>query len=198
MMPVVNALQVLIDLRRNDQIVVTNQASARIWPKLSRNALDFHYNPSTMGGAIPLALGLAMAQPGRHVLVVSGDGALLMNLGSLVTVIGSGVTNLTLVVLENRLYEVTGGQKTPAAGTTADFTGMARAAGFPNVATFDDLTNWQSRAATAISLPGPRFISLMVNRTPSEYLHFPTPPITEQLAGFQRALNGDVSSEARP
>src|SRR3954469_590197 len=82
-MPVVAALQVLIDLRRDDQVVVTNQASARIWPKLSQRALDLHYNPSTMGGAIPLALGLAIAQPDRQVLVVSGDGALLMNLGSL-------------------------------------------------------------------------------------------------------------------
>ena len=197
MMPVVEALQVLIDLRQDDQIVVTNQGSARIWPKLSRNALDFHYNPSTMGGAIPLAAGLAMAQPRRHVLVVSGDGALLMNLGSLVTVIGSGVTNLTVVVLDNRLYEVTGGQKTPAAGTAVDLAGMARAAGFPSVEAFDDLVDWQSRATNALLLQGPRFISLRVARTPSEYLHFPTPPSAEQLAGLQQALKGDVRSEAR-
>lgn len=198
MMPVVDALQVLIDFRQDGQIVVTNQASARVWPKLSRHWLDFHYNPSTMGGAIPLAVGLAMAQPRRHVLVVSGDGALLMNLGSLVTVIGSGVTNLTVVVLDNRLYEVTGGQKTPAASTTADLSGMARAAGFPSVGSFDGLEDWKSSATKAISLPGPRFISLRVDRTPREYLHFPTPSIAEQLAGLQRALKGDVRSEAKP
>ncbi|TXT17152.1 MAG: hypothetical protein FD138_4626, partial [Planctomycetota bacterium] len=46
-MPVVDALQVLADLCGDDQIVVTNQGSARIWPKLRRRALDFHYNPST-------------------------------------------------------------------------------------------------------------------------------------------------------
>ena len=46
-----------------DEIVVTNQGSARIWPKLRSRPLDFHYNPSTMGGAIPLGLGLALAQP---------------------------------------------------------------------------------------------------------------------------------------
>ena len=116
-MPVVPALEVLISLRQDDQIVITNQASARIWPRLNRHPLDLHYNPSTMGGAIPLALGLAMAQPQRHVVVVSGDGALLMSLGSLVTVVGTGITNMTIVVLENRIYEVTGGQATPAAGT---------------------------------------------------------------------------------
>jgi sulfopyruvate decarboxylase subunit beta len=198
MMPVVEALQLLIDLRNDDQIVVTNQASARIWPKLSRHWLDFHYNPSTMGGAIPLAVGLAMAQPLRNVLVVSGDGALLMNLGSLVTVMGTGVTNLTVVVLDNRLYEVTGGQKTPAAGTAADLAEMARAAGFPSVESFDELADWQSLATKALSLPGPRFISLNVDRTSSENLHFPTPPIAEQLARLRQALKGDVSSEARP
>jgi thiamine pyrophosphate-dependent acetolactate synthase large subunit-like protein len=198
MMPVVAALHVLIDIRQDDQVVVTNQASARVWPKLSRHALDFHYNPSTMGGAIPLALGLAMAQPGRHVVVVSGDGALLMNLGSLVTVVGSGVTNLTVVALDNRLYEVTGGQGTPAAGTAMDFAGIARAAGFPSVESFDDLADWRSRAKETLSLVGPRFISLRVDRTPSEYLKFPTPPIAEQLAGLQQSLRGEPGSGAKP
>ena len=49
-MPVVPALQVLADLCAGDQIVVTNQGSARLWPQLRRRPLDFHYNPSTMGG----------------------------------------------------------------------------------------------------------------------------------------------------
>ena len=118
--PVVAALRVLADLCCDDQIVVTNQGSSRIWPKLRRRSLDFHYNPSTMSGAIPLALGLALAQPQREVLAISGDGSLLMSLGSLVTVVGSGVTNLTVVLLDNGIYEVTGGQETPAARVDQD------------------------------------------------------------------------------
>jgi sulfopyruvate decarboxylase subunit beta len=85
-MPVVDALRVLIEHCDENWIVVTNQGSARIWPKLVRRPRDLHYNPSTMGGAVSLALGLALAQPKRRVLCVTGDGALLMNLGSLVTV----------------------------------------------------------------------------------------------------------------
>jgi len=189
-MPVVAALQVLIDLRQDDQIVITNQASARIWPKLSQHPLDFHYNPSTMGGAIPLALGLAIAQPDRQVLVVSGDGALLMNLGALVTVVGTGVTNLTIIVLDNGIYEVTGGQKTPAAGTCLDFPNLARAAGFPTALQFHDFSAWQPRAAGILSLPGPRFICLKVQPTPKEYLVGATPSITNQLARLRRALEG--------
>lgn len=187
-MPVVDALRVLADLCQGDQIVVTNQGSSRIWPKLCRRPLDFHYNPSTMSGAIPLALGLALAQPNREVLAVSGDGSLLMSLGSLVTVIGSGVTNLTVVLLDNGLYEVTGGQATPAAQVAVDYAGLARAAGFPSTAEFRDLTDWQSRAAEVLTLPGPRFIRLVVGTAPREFLTSSTPPLAEQLAEVQRSL----------
>src|SRR5262245_15543635 len=188
-MPVVSALQVLIKLREADQMVITNQASARIWPKLSEHALDFHYNPSTMGGAIPLALGLAIANPSRHVLVVSGDGSLLMSLGSLVTVVGAGVTNLTIVVLDNRMYEVTGGQRIPAAAAGVDLSALARAAGFSTALAFDVWADWQARAAATLSLPGPRFVSLAVQPTPREYLLSPMPSIAAQLPRFRRALN---------
>ncbi len=187
-MDVIAALQTLIDHRSPHQIVITNQGAARVWPKLSQQPLDFHYNPSTMGGAIPLALGLALAQPDREVLVVSGDGALLMSLGSLVTVIGAGVTNLTIVVLNNDLYEVTGGQKTPAAESSVDFAGLARAAGFPTAVEFRDLDHWHAEAANALAAPGPRFISLVVQPTPKELLRFPTPPLAEQIDRLREAL----------
>ncbi len=187
--PVVQALQVLADLVANDQIVVTNQGSSRIWPKLRRRPLDFHYNPSTMSGAIPLALGLALAQPQHEVVAVSGDGSLLMSLGSLVTVVGSGATNLTIVLLDNGLYEVTGGQETPAARSAVDYAGLARAAGFPSAVEFRDLGHWQSQAAEALSLPGPRFIRLVVSTAPPDSLTSSTPPLAEQLAGLKQALS---------
>jgi thiamine pyrophosphate-dependent acetolactate synthase large subunit-like protein len=187
-MDVVAAVQVLINQRKANKIVVTNQGSARIWPKLSQHELDFHYNPSTMGGAIPLALGLALAQPQRDVVVVSGDGALLMSLGSLVTVVGAGVTNLTVVVLNNGLYEVTGGQKTPAADRSVDFAGVARAAGFPTAWEFCDLERWQAEATEVLEAAGPRFISLVVEPTPQELLRFPTPPLAEQIDRLRQAL----------
>ncbi|HEY2415809.1 MAG TPA: thiamine pyrophosphate-dependent enzyme [Pirellulaceae bacterium] len=187
-MDVVAALELLIDKRKANQIVVTNQGSARVWPQLNDHALDFHYNPSTMGGAIPLALGLALAQPQREVLVVSGDGALLMSLGCLVTVVGAGVTNLTVVVLNNGLYEVTGGQKTPAADSSVDFASLAGAAGFPTALEFCDLDRWRAEAASSIASVGPRFISLVVQPTPQERLRFPTPPLMKQIGRLRQAL----------
>ena len=185
--PAVDAQQVLADLYSADQIVVTNQGSARIFPKLRRRGLDFHYNPSTMGGAIPLALGLALAQPHREVLVVSGDGSLLMSLGALVTVVRANVANFTVILLDNGIYEVTGGQQTPAP-SAIDYCGVARAAGFASVASFQDIADWRARATDALSEPGPRFIRLAVEPVPGDYLRFPTPPVAEQLAELRRAL----------
>jgi len=188
-MPVVAALQVLADLRSDDQIVITNQASARIWPKLADHPLDCHYNPSAMGGAISLGLGLALAQPHRHILVVSGDGSLLMSLGSLVTVADSGAANLTIVVLENRLYEVTGGQKTPASDAAVDLAALAKSAGVANVASFSDLAAWQKNAADFLQRGGPRFVTLGVLPTPPEYLTGKNRPIAEQLARLKASLS---------
>lgn len=180
-MPVREALRVLIALRRDDQIVVTNQGSSRIWPRISSHPLDFHYLPSTMGGAVPFGLGLALAQPTREVLVCSGDGALLMNLGSLISVVDAGVTNLTVVVLENGVYEVTGGQRTAAANGRVDFAALARSCGFGTVARFSELTDWRQSGPFCVSGKGPRFISVCVEPTAPDDLEPMGLSIAEQI-----------------
>jgi thiamine pyrophosphate-dependent acetolactate synthase large subunit-like protein len=160
-MPLIPALQVLADVRR-DQIVVTTMGSAREWPKLSQHALDFQYLPSAMGHAPALGLGLAMAQPEREVIVINGDGGMLMSLGVLVTIAAAEATNFTLILLDNRLYEVTGGQATASAATGVDFATMAKAAGFASSWNLDSLEVWRREAATCLTATGPRFICLKV------------------------------------
>jgi sulfopyruvate decarboxylase subunit beta len=189
-MPLIAALEVLVPLRA-EQIVLTTMGAAREWPKLSQHELDLHYIPSAMGGAPALGLGLALAKPRRDVLVLNGDGAMLMNLGSLVTIVASGVTNLTLVVLENGVYEVTGGQKTAAATVAGharvDLAAMATAAGIGSVRRFDDLETWQREAGATLELPGPRFIVLSVDRVADYQLTSPG-PMAERLARFREAI----------
>lgn len=187
-LPVVTALESLADAFAGDQIVVTNQGSSRIWPRLRRRSLDFHYNPSTMGGAIPLALGLALAQPQREVLVVSGDGSLLMSLGSLVTVVSSQAANVTIVLLDNGQYEVTGGQQTAGAVARVDYVGLASAAGFRSAVEYRKIDQWQQHASRILLKPGPRFISLVVGTAPADYLLNPTLPIAEQQTALRVAL----------
>src|SRR5579863_7411280 len=84
MMTQAEALQVLAS-HRGDKVVVTTMSAVAIWPALSDTPLDFAFIPSSMGQGPPLGLGLALAQPGRGVVVVNGDGCTLMNLGCLVT-----------------------------------------------------------------------------------------------------------------
>ena len=85
------------------------------------------YMLGSMGLAIPIALGVALAQPKRHVIALEGDGSLLMQLGCLATVAARAPKNLTIVVWDNGIYQITGGQKT--ASETADLVEIARAAG---------------------------------------------------------------------
>ena len=185
-MPLLPALKVLADWR-SEQIVVTTMGSAREWPKLSQHPLDFHYLPSAMGHAPMIGLGLALARPEREVLAFNGDGCMLMGLGCLATIVASGAENLTLVVLDNGIYEVTGGQTTAGAVAQVDFAGMARAAGFATVADFDDLPRWQAAAAETLGSPGPRFVCLAVEPVGADYF-LPPPAMHEQIARFRAAL----------
>ncbi|HEX7378090.1 MAG TPA: thiamine pyrophosphate-dependent enzyme [Pirellulales bacterium] len=188
-MPYRAALEALAAVRR-DEIVVTTMGAAREWPRLSRHALDFHYLPSAMGHAPLIGLGLALAQPNRQVMVLNGDGCLLMNLGCLVTIAASQARNLTLIVLENSIYEVTGGQATAAAaaGPRVDFAALARAAGIPSAFVYDDLDVWRNEAAAALTAPGPRFVCLRVEPVGADYQLPPHSPLPDRIAAFQRAL----------
>jgi len=187
-LPVEMVLRRLQSWRQDCHVVITNQASARLWPRLSDHPLDFNYNPSTMGGAIPLGVGLALARPDREILVLSGEGSLLMSLGCLVTVIDSGVRNLSILLLDNGMYEVTGGQKTPASQAVVDFVGMARSAGFPHATRIADLEDWTRRAPAVLSEPGPRFLWLPVGPTPPAVFAEQQPSILDRLALFRAAL----------
>lgn len=158
------ALRLFAMRRAEHQIVVSNQMSARVWPSLSNHVLDFNYLSSTMGGAIPLGLGLALAQPDFEVVVLSGDGSLLMNLGCLTTVVASGAKNITIILLDNGLYEVTGGQLTPGRAAQIDFLNLAKAVGFQHCLAFDEIESWRTWIHTPWPLEGPRFYSLRVNR----------------------------------
>jgi sulfopyruvate decarboxylase subunit beta len=188
-MPVAEALAVLAGLR-TDEIVVTTMGAAREWPKLSHHPLDFHYLPSAMGQAPMLGLGLALARSPREVIVLNGDGSMLMNLGSLVTIAASGAQNLTLVVLENGIYEVTGGQTTAAAASAApvDLAAIARGAGIASAAMFDDLDHWRADAAAVLSAPGPRFVVLRVAPAGASYQLPPPPSMSEQVERLMRPL----------
>jgi thiamine pyrophosphate-dependent acetolactate synthase large subunit-like protein len=180
-----DALEVLA-ANRTEQVVITTMGSVAIWPQLSDSPLDFHYLPSSMGQGVPLGLGLCLAKPGRGVIVLTGDGGLLMNLGCLVTVSQFAVP-LYIVLIDNGLYEVTGGQPVANANTT-DFATLARGAGISRVYSCHSRAEWDAVAVEAITGPGPAFTWLKVQGE----LGKPTPsaprPMPEQITRLRAAL----------
>jgi phosphonopyruvate decarboxylase len=165
----VEALDVLRRVRRDDEVIIPTMGSAREWMKLgATHPLDFILVPSAMGHGTSIGLGLALARPEKRVIVCSGDGSLLMNLGSLTSIVAARATNLVVLVFDNGVYEVTGQQPTAAAasarddGRPADFCGIARACGFDSVHAFTDAASWASEARRVLDAPGPTFVSLDV------------------------------------
>lgn len=188
-MPLLAALEVVATARR-DEIIVTTMGSAREWPKLSQHPLDFHYLPSAMGQSPMIALGLALAQPSRRVIAFTGDGSLLMNLGCLVTIAAAGANNLTVILLNNGLYEVTGGQKTAAAVARVDFAGIATSAGILAAFHTGDLAEWQARWPALLETPGPVFIALDVAPVGDAYQLVVPGPMRPRVAAFRAAVTG--------
>ena len=114
-----------------------------------------------MGQAAPFALGLAMAQPERRVVLFTGDGELLMSLGVLATIATRAPRNLALVVLDNESYVETGGQPTATAGPT-DLAAIARGAGIPDVRSVTASSALPELRAALREAEGPLFAVLKV------------------------------------
>lgn len=112
-----------------------------------------------MGAASTIALGIALAQPRRRVMVVDGDGSLLMQLGSLVTIAGAAPANLFHFVFENGVYETSGSQPLPGEGRF-DLMEMARAAGYAHSLRFADAQQFTTQLPEVLQRRGPVFISV--------------------------------------
>lgn len=100
-----------LSARRTDEIVIMTMTATLQWPLVSDHPLDFDFLAFGMGHASDFGLGLALSRPERKTIVLKGDGGLLMSLGSLTTIGRYGPPNLVVILLENRSYEMTGGQE---------------------------------------------------------------------------------------
>ncbi len=125
-----------------------------------------------MGGAAMVGLGLALAQPARRVLVVTGDGEMLMALGSLATVAAQAPRNLAIVVLDNERYGETGMQATHTAWGV-DLAAVAAGAGLPVAETVMETAELDAAIAKVRTAPGPVFVTVKVR---AETLPLVLPP----------------------
>ncbi len=119
----------------------------------------------TMGAAVPMGLGIALAAPEAPVAVITGDGELLMKIGSLATVATMAPGNLTIVVLDNGRHGETGGQRGHTSYRT-DLAKMAEGAGIASVMVLERDDQMAAAASFVAEAPGPRFLHVRVTDGP--------------------------------
>jgi thiamine pyrophosphate-dependent acetolactate synthase large subunit-like protein len=155
-------VQAILD-RRGDALVVTGLGSSCYDAGVYDHANTF-YLWGAMGGAAMIGLGLALAQPARRVVVITGDGEMLMGLGSLATIAAKKPPNLSIVVLDNELYAETGMQPTHTA-RGVDLGGIAKAAGFTVADTVRDEKSLASAVTALYDTQGTVFFDVKVTST---------------------------------
>ena len=146
---------------RGDALLVTGLGSS----SYDAGAVDHpntYYMWGGMGGAAMIGVGLALAQPKRRVLVITGDGEMLMGLGSLATIGAEKIHNLAIVVIDNELYSETGMQPTHTS-RGVDLAGVAKAAGFVTTGTVSTLPELKTWIPALYNTPGPVFLDIKVN-----------------------------------
>jgi thiamine pyrophosphate-dependent acetolactate synthase large subunit-like protein len=160
-------------LAEEDVVVSCLGANARWLPHLNVTVPVFALCDS-MGAAVPLALGIALSRPERHVIALEGDGALLMSPNVLTTAAAARPANLTIVLWINGHYESSGGQALPAA--PVDWVALARASGIGSVETVSDPAGLAPALARARGTKSPAVLVLPIAFDPAERI----PPYSER------------------
>ena len=149
---------------RGDMLVVTGLGSPTYdCAAVGDHPLNF-YLWGAMGSAVTVGLGLALAQPKRRVLVITGDGEMLMGLGALATVAVKRPDNLAILVIDNEHYGETGMQRTHTS-TAVDLAGVALACGFRRSATVRQMRELDDAVPTLHTAEGPILVVLKVSAT---------------------------------
>ncbi len=120
------------------------------------------YMLGSMGLAVPIALGVALAQPQRRTIALEGDGSILMQLGCLGTVAARAQKNLIVVILDNGAYQITGGQKT-LTGECVDIVAVARASGLTQSAWAADESAFEEMIVRGLKEDGPWLIGCRID-----------------------------------
>ena len=123
------------------------------------------YMLGSMGLAFPIALGVALAQPERRIFALEGDGSLLMQMGCLATIATQAPKNLTMIVMDNGLYQITGAQPTPAAAV-ADIVAIANGCGLSNSAWAADEEDFERLIDRSLSATAPTLIAVRIDDKP--------------------------------
>ena len=152
---------------RGDAICVPTMTTSPAWRTIAPDDLSVGC-VGFMGGASSMGLGLALARPDRRVIVLDGDGSLLMQLGSLATNAGAAPRNFVHLLFKNGVYHTSGAQGIPG-GISVDFVLMAKGAGYRQVLSINTLDEFKRRLPELLKAEGPVFAELhtgLADQTP--------------------------------
>ena len=172
-----------------DDLLVIAGLGSTAWDVTAAGDRDLNFPLwGAMGGAVAMGLGLALAQPERRVLVITGDGEALMGMGSLATAAMQAPANLSVVVIDNERYGETGMQITHTAGTT-DLAAVAAACGIPVTGVVLNQAELDAALPVILEATGP---VLHVVKVRAKKLDFVLPPKdgVHLKNRFRRALLG--------
>jgi phosphonopyruvate decarboxylase len=172
----------------DNQIVVAAYTAAFDLIAIRPNPLNY-ISSGAMGLTAPHALGFALGMPDRRIILLDGDGSLLMNLGCLVTIGNAAPRNLIHFVCENGTYEANGGSPIPGQGRV-DFAAMAKGAGYASTHIFSDLSDFNDRIDGVLEESGPVFVDLKLTpgaESPKDYKIMHGPKIREDFRAALKA-----------
>ena len=187
----------IIDSKRDDAVLIPTMNAGNVrfgLPTVTSNQpLDLPIS-GAMGKASNVGLGVALAQPGRKVFVLDGDGSLLMNLGALVTTSTKQPKNFYHFLFNNGVYAVTGGQPIPGSDGVSDWEEIARGAGYAAVFSYDNLEDFTTGIDEVLAAEGPVFVHLSVEpeieNTPVQFRQRPNRTAQQAYREVTAALAG--------
>lgn len=182
----VEAIKVLADAaKRSGALVVSDVGSQSGWLYSTGDRPEYLYLTGPMGSSPAVALGVALAVPSRPVLAICGDGALVMCLPSLPTIAAQAPKNLTVAVIDNGTYELTGNLRSSSAAV--NWQGLARA-----LPAFCSVESLSDKPPDLTCCQGPAFIRCAVTPATAKVPHCPVDPLTVHQRFFEivRQING--------
>ncbi len=170
---------------RGDAIVISGRGGKH-WIELSNTDLDIPLGDPAMGGHSGFGLGLALAQPGKRVVLFDSEGDILMSMGQLATIAEQAPANFYHFILDNEVYATTGGQPVPNA-KHVDYAMIARGAGYARACNFSELDAFATELPGILKTPGPVFVALKV------WPEVENTPIGQRVRWRKRAADKVVS-----
>jgi sulfopyruvate decarboxylase subunit beta len=184
------------DLCADDVVVITIMGAVAVELYQLGHRPSFFYLEHAMGLASSMGLGVALALPHVRVVVLDGDGSLLMNLGTLSTLARYRPANFTHIVFDNESLLSVGGFPT-ATSTGTDLAGVAVAAGVPAVVHADSISDFGQAVRQALASTSLTTIVAKVEAVGPKSFHMDL-PLLENRFQFRRHLQGLATRTTRP